>query len=627
MSGGKISGQNGVQMDLGLKVREKIKQEAISVYVPLGDREALLRRAGESRFYSKHTVLLQDHLHFSLIKRIREGNYFPRRVLIAASKPTSPVAENSDPNDSSSSEGPKASAKATSILSGREERSANLQLTIRGWSRVLKAAEVVNTDLARLEAQVATSGTLFRWPFERCGPQVLVRAAAREIAAGVRKGEPCLFSQGRGASAQAARPRNETDPQKACSAKSRLARSHPAKSRAARGSVTRDSSEGHAGKPTVGLETALSRHQGFRAGSPTGHSRVPVPLVEEVAERLEDRADGEEWSPAHLVRQGIGWVASLAAKNPGRALAKAKEARRLQKEDPKKGNAKGTNDSRFGGSGRKKPDNGETDLSRDQEKTAREELSCTLELCPTRRIALKEATRSLSDSVSRSDEKELSSFGLEDVTRAAALWAAGLLEDQCAGDPTASGFQKASRPQETVSEKENDSEEAYMEEILRGQTLGNLAVASQEGGMPGPQLFEKPEGQDRSGWPVGIAITPEAKTQLDRKARRYFRKPSEMARLAIGRMVRWTRESPAEAFGYIQEESDLYQPPQKSKEYQYVLQLYIGFEMKVSVWQARRTLQKGPAAGLGRRVTCRRILQAAARFGIESMEISAPLTE
>jgi hypothetical protein len=643
-TGSEPGGQNGIQTGLRLAGREELGQESISLHVPLGDREALLRRARESRDHPKPTVFLQDHLHLSLIKRIRKGEYFPRRLLVAAGKPTSPVSGEGGVKGNRPLE-PEAVEEAKGIpegtLSGREERSSSLQLTIRGWQRALKAAEVVNADLDRLEAQVATAGSLLRWPFDRCDPKVLVRAALREIAASVREGKSHLFSQGRGACAKAARPHTGTDPRKA-----RLAGDRSAAGRSTADCSGEDCSE-EAEESAASLETALSRPQGLSAGPPTGHSRISVPLPEEAAGRLEDRAGGEEWGPARLVRQGIGWVASLAATDPAEALAKVQKARHLRKKNLKQKGAQGASGSRPGatrqrgpsregssreGSNREGLCDRETSSSGRQVGSARGERRYTIELGPTRRVALKEATRSLSGSLGRPD-KEPGGLGLEDVTCAAALRAAGLLEDPGTAGLTASDCQEASSQGQAAPGAENAGEEAYMEEdslveeTSPAQSLGSHQAAGQEGGMPGPWLFEKPEGQDRSGWQVSIAITSEAGARLGRKARRYFRKPTEMARLAIRRMAQWARERPAEAFRHIQEESSLYQPPHESEEYQYAFQLYISFEMKVSVWRARRTLQKGPAAGLGRRVTCRQIYRAAARLAIESMEISAPLAE
>ncbi|WP_259058395.1 hypothetical protein [Salinibacter ruber] len=679
-------------MDLQLVGREELGQQPISLYVPLGDREALLRRARESRDHSKATVFLHDHLHLSLIERIREGTYFPRRLLIAARKPTSPVPAGSVLRESvppgggrkaskksNRPSGPEAAEEATGIpapippgtLSGRSGRTASLQLTLRGCPRVQRAAEVVNADLGRLEAQVATSGSLFRWPFGRCDLKVLVRAALREIAATVREGEPRLFSRGRGACAKAARPHGETDPRKARLAESDLpekgsseessperasperaspegissgggfpekrpAKIPPLRSQAAGGVATgaeigvgaRAGPSGEAGSsgeagpseeaegPAASLQTVLSRPQGFRAGLPTGHSRVPVPLPEEAARRLESRADGEEWGPARLVRRGIGWIASLAATDLAEALSKAEEARRLRKnlrerKNLKEGGAQDASDSFPAGLKQGKLFEAQG-LFESRRESAQGERRCTLELGPTRRVALKEAIRSLSASTAergketsglRLEEVGLEEVRLEDLTCAAALWSAGLLE---APGSTAPGRQKASIREED-SWKESSSREG--------------------GGMPGPRLFEKPEGQDRSGHQISIDITPEAVGRLGRKAQCYFRKPTEMARLAIRRMAQWARRRPAEAFRYAEEESNLYQPPRKSEEYQYSFQLYVSFEMKVSVWRARRALQEGPAAGLSRRVTGRQILQAAARLAIESMEVSAPLAE
>jgi hypothetical protein len=344
------------------------------------------------------------------------------------------------------------------------------------------------------------------------------------------------------------------------------------------------------------------------------------------------------------VRQGIGRVASLAATSPTEALSKVEEARRLRKNlrerknlkgkgtqdagdsrpvDPKQGDP-GEGDPGQGGPEREesKPEGSKREELSDREtgpserqgklfgrhgKSAQGERRCTLELGPTRRVALKEAIRSLSASTAERGKDtsglRLEEVRLEDLTCAAALWSAGLLEGT---GLTAPSRQKASIWEED-SWKESSSQEG--------------------GGMPGPRLFEKPEGQDRSGHQISIAITPEAVGRLGRKAQRYFRKPTEMARLAIRRMAQWARRRPAEAFRYAEEESNLYQPPRESEEYQYAFQLYVSFEMKVSVWRARRALQEGPAAGLSRRVTGRQILQAAARLAIESMEVSAPLAE
>lgn len=692
---------SGAQATLGLRAQEETGRELKTVFLRYGDWEALLRHAAGTRDYRRPSWLLRDHLHLSLINRIGEGAYFPRRLLMAVGRPRD-VGQ------------PGASAGTSGLLGERESRRVGLQVSIRGWPRVVRAAKVVNGDLGRLEARVARSGSLFRWPFYRCTPQVLVRAAVREIAASVRKGTPRLFSRGKGACAREARPHEETNPQAAASeealegaisrgaatGKTAFQRNasledklpledkppfedKPEDDRPESKSTSSEKSLGPGRSPT-GLQTALSCHWGCGAGLPTGHVRVSVPLATRTARRLQERAKDEEWGPGRLVRRGIDWIVGLTGEDPGRALRWIREAIRLQGRGDKAGDDQLDGDFH--------PENG----SRTEDGFFEPETGHALELRPTRATGLKEAARLVAgaaDSAAGGADPEDATRegaacgdatregaacgpvgdancadqdlpvtrtdpGLEDLTRAAALWAAGRLGDPGTGDPStgdpstgdsatgAPNAPDASIPDPSTGETSGVGRSAATappskasgDQIIGSRDAGNRGigggdVGGQGGRMPGPRLFEKPGGQDRTGHQIRMAITREAKSRLERKAARYFRTATEFARLAVREMIRWIEKSPAEAFGYIQEESDLYRPPgaggsgDSSGDSEYFFQFYIGTETKIYVRQARKALQLGPGKGLGRRVTRKEILQAAARLGIESMEISAPLAE
>ena len=138
----------------------------------------------------------------------------------------------------------------------------------------------------------------------------------------------------------------------------------------------------------------------------------------------------------------------------------------------------------------------------------------------------------------------------------------------------------------------------------------------------GYQVLKKLPDRDRGGKPVRMVVSRNAVRKLTRSAEGWPWEGSDLARRAIQVLLRWVEEDPTKAFSFIREESGLYQPRGEGG--------YGGYQVYIEPWkkrrlkQARETLQEGPGAKLGRRITQREILQAAARLAIEFEEEAYP---
>ena len=136
------------------------------------------------------------------------------------------------------------------------------------------------------------------------------------------------------------------------------------------------------------------------------------------------------------------------------------------------------------------------------------------------------------------------------------------------------------------------------------------------------QVLKKLPDRDRGGKPVRMVVSRDAVRKLTQSAEGWPWEGSDLARRAIGILLRWVEEAPQNVLSFIQEESGLYQPRGEGG--------YGGYQVYIEPWkkrrlkQARETLQEGPGARLGRRITQREILQAAARLAIEFEEEVRP---
>lgn len=165
-----------------------------------------------------------------------------------------------------------------------------------------------------------------------------------------------------------------------------------------------------------------------------------------------------------------------------------------------------------------------------------------------------------------------------------------------------------------------------------GPTGGETTGEGQSGGFSGPeaagnkpgnQLLEKPPGQDRGGEQVTLAITDDAASTLKRKAEKENLYASDLARFAVWRIVQRIEEDPVKAFKYVQKDSVFYEIARDENYSGY--QFYIDPDMKRRVSRARKALEKGPGKDLDRRLTQREVMQAAARFAIETEGLCPPV--
>jgi hypothetical protein len=138
-----------------------------TAYIHPEDKEELLRVLATFDSYKSLPHLLWSYLNRSLIPRVNKGKCFSGRLLAAV-------------------------AGRKTKAGGREK----VQLSRADWDRIDKAAATLSRQVRHLEEKVAWSGSLHNYfPFRCCGPELIVRAGAREIAAWSRGGPSELFSR------------------------------------------------------------------------------------------------------------------------------------------------------------------------------------------------------------------------------------------------------------------------------------------------------------------------------------------------------------------------------------------------------------------------------------------------
>jgi hypothetical protein len=171
------------------------------------------------------------------------------------------------------------------------------------------------------------------------------------------------------------------------------------------------------------------------------------------------------------------------------------------------------------------------------------------------------------------------------------------------GDLTETPVKQAAARQviDELSPEDIDKEEEFTQEELNQKK--------------GFQYYPKLPGRDRGGQQVRFDITKKAKKKMDEKADQISWKTARVARECMREMLDWIEEAPEEAYDYIKEDSDLYQPPH-SGGYQYAYQFYVSILLKMRLKRKRWELDNGPGKEDGK-LTQREIMQAAARYAIE----------
>lgn len=191
------------------------------------------------------------------------------------------------------------------------------------------------------------------------------------------------------------------------------------------------------------------------------------------------------------------------------------------------------------------------------------------------------------------------------IVRAAARKIAEMSQDETAEFFRQEGVRREDARREGLSQKGTRQESTRQKE--KGQD---------DGDEPTYQMLSKLPGHRRGGKSVCVSITGEATGRLKQKAKqKSWENRSALLRRALRELLGWIEEKPAAAFQYVQEESPLYKEP--------LTQGYNGYVMRVEpntkrrLKQSRHALQNGPGQDLGRRITQREILQAAARWALE----------
>lgn len=172
---GGASEDDSVEEDLPGKNASGRKEER-GVSVRQEDVTELQRIVTDRRFYAGVSQVLWDYLDRSLLRRIQQGRYSPRKFAVEiGQRPGGERGENDAPYD------------------GPCERT-DVQARFPSWARVEDAAQLLNADLDRFDRRLARRGSVFPFPFCRCKAQEIVRAAAREIATASREGKEKLLS-------------------------------------------------------------------------------------------------------------------------------------------------------------------------------------------------------------------------------------------------------------------------------------------------------------------------------------------------------------------------------------------------------------------------------------------------
>jgi hypothetical protein len=350
---------------------------------------------------------------------------------------------------------------------------------------------------------------------------------------------------------------------------------------------------------------------------PTTNQVLRVPLTEKGTVQINAKANRVGCAPGQLVRQGIDCIVDLAVKSPGRAFAHIREPSPLCRESW--------------------PD------SEEKSSSEAKECSVAVTLRPARMAALIEAARATGAAA----EEEAGGLPLQQNN---VPWQDILGQDVGLG---------AERP-------------ALMTRLVQGAArwaAASLQIADIRTGNPSSwqegQLFEKPSDEERGGRRVPMYITKEAKQEIVNRASQFgWRGASKLARLAICDVIGHIERRPREALRYVREERKYYQPPNRGKEYHYAYQVAVGLETRRLIKYAPLVLQhvsegnspeenspeedapegnapegdtsegdtsernvskRGSSKAVPRRkLTQKRVLQAAGRYAIESENIDFP---
>ncbi|WP_199774303.1 hypothetical protein [Salinibacter altiplanensis] len=281
------------------------------VYLRPDDETELKRVVSARGGYKSVPHLLRDYLSRSLLPRIKEGRYFPRRLLV----------------------------EVAGRHSGSGDRREKIQLGLDSWKAVATAACALRGDLRRLEERRAWEGGAGPLPFYRIGTAEVVRAAAREIGTWSRGGPPELLSQEEAASWLGPDPaRVETLSGEAASgevpsgeAPSRLVSSQ----KDTRSQKDFGQKETH--RETFHRETShrkMSHMETYRVlptlpGRDRGGKPVQFYVTEEAKTRLKEKGAQLNQTASDLLRRGTRLLVGWAERAPAEAYRHISEESRL----------------------------------------------------------------------------------------------------------------------------------------------------------------------------------------------------------------------------------------------------------------------------------------------------------
>lgn len=327
---------------------------------------------------------------------------------------------------------------------------------------------------------------------------------------------------------------------------------------------------------------------------PTTNTVLEMSLTEEGTLRLRAKANRAGVSPGQLVRQGIDWLADLADEDLSCVLRRARAPSPLYAE------------SRLGSEDENPP--------------------LTLTLRPARMVGLIEVARAVGEAA----EQEAKEKGLP-------LW------NDCfelnAG-PGGKGPTLITRLVQVAAR--------WAIEFLQVEDVRTSRAPSGQGG----QLFEKPPGEERGGRRVPIYITKSAKQEIADRASQFDWSAAKLARLALHDLIDFIERRPAEALGYVEEDREYYQPPNRGREYHYAYQIVVGLGTRRLIKYVPEILRYVSEKNMpGRRdgeesapdedpsgrnrseesrrqiLTQKRVMQAVGRRAIESEEVVLPLLD
>ncbi|MCS3755073.1 hypothetical protein GGP79_003054 [Salinibacter ruber] len=151
------------------------RKEKRGVSVCQKDKTELQRIVAERRLYAGIPQVLWDYLDRSLLGRIQQGRYSPRKFAVEIGQRPGRGQRGEKEHD-------------------RSCERTDVQARFPSWAEVEEAARLVNADLDRFDRRLARRGSVFPFPFFRCEAQGIVQAAMREIATANREGKEKLLS-------------------------------------------------------------------------------------------------------------------------------------------------------------------------------------------------------------------------------------------------------------------------------------------------------------------------------------------------------------------------------------------------------------------------------------------------